>query len=275
MTHYFGDLSLRILFLRLIGSQVYLFNRDTAVPVFIRILRRIPLINKLISLAREPDIHVGDYKGLYYRINKEALECADFVHNRLKLENNKFVKEYNGKFKTTKFTPFVLKWTSIYVFEILNCLYRVNLDKPSQKVLYLRDNPLNRSIYEWWSQKTGGEIQISWLKDSELMAGLAVLTYISVLFIHNLFSRRLCQPLTPNKFRIMKEAVWGFKNPVFRDDFFIDNDKLLKEDLLLYGRGSRLEPRVSACRDAQNSEYEYVDINKVRIPINLLFKRLW
>ena len=71
MTFYFCDFSFRILSLKRKGNQVYLFNRDTTVSIFISALKKIPFIRtKLNNLAQEPDIHIGDYKGLYYRLNK-------------------------------------------------------------------------------------------------------------------------------------------------------------------------------------------------------------
>ncbi|MAF85139.1 MAG: hypothetical protein CL875_03055 [Dehalococcoidales bacterium] len=236
----------------------------------------IPFIkNKLNNLAPEPDIWIGNYKGLYYRINEEVMECTDFVYNILKLEGCQFTKVYNEKFKTNKFKPFVLKWVSFYVFELLTCLYRAHLDKPSKKVLYLRNNLLNRQIYEWWSRKTGNKIQVRWLGESEAKAGLEAITSILALFIYNLLSHGLCLPVRPKKFKIMKEAVWGLRSRVFRDDFFVDNEKLLKKDLLLYTFGSSQEPRMSAYKAAQDSEYECINKSKLKIPVNLLFQRLF
>lgn len=276
MTHYFCDFSFRILFLKLKGNQVYLFNRDTTVSIFIGALRRIPFIRtKLNNLAQEPDIYVGNHKGLYYRIHKEAKECTDFIYDKLRLENCQFIRVYNERFKTNKFKPFVLKWVSLYVFGLLSCLYRVHLDKPSQKVLYLSNNLLNRHIYEWWGQKTGDKMQVKWLGESEVKAGLEGITSILALFISKLLSRRLCLPVRPKKFKIMKEATWGLRNPVFRDDFFVDDEKLLKKDLLLYTRGSSHEARALAYKDAQDSGYECININRLKIPINLLLPRLF
>jgi len=276
MTYYFCDLSFRLLFLKLKGNQVHLFTRDTTASIFIRrLVGRIPFIkNMLNNLVREPDIYVGNYKGLYYRINKEAVECTDFVCNRLKLEDCEFAKVYNEKFETNKFKPFVLKWLSIYVFELLSCLYRVHLDKPSKRVLCLRNNLLNWHIYEWWGQKTENKIQVKWLGESEVKAGLEAIISILALFIYNLLSRGLCLPVRRRKFKIMKEATWGLRNPVFRDDFFIDDERLLKKDLLLYTHGSSNEPRMLAYRDAQDSEYECTNSKKLKIPVNLLFQRL-
>ena len=276
MTYYFCDLSFRILFLKLKGNQAHLFNRDATVSIFIKALGRIPFIkNKLNNLVREPDIYIGNYKGLYYRINKEAMECTDFVYNRLKLEDCQFTKVYNQKFKTNKFKPFVLKWVSIYVFELLNCLYRTHLDKPSQKILHLHDNPLNRHIYEWWSKETENKIQIKWLKRSEVMAGLEAIISIPLIFAYTFLSRGLCLPVKLRKFKIMREAVWGLRNPGFRDDFLIDDERLSKKDLLLYTTGSSDEPtRKLAYNDAQESEYECMNINKLKIPLNLPYQRL-
>ncbi len=275
MTYYFCDLSFSILWLRLKGNQVHLFNVNTGASIFTKILGRLPFIKNIFTLAQEPDIHIGNYKGLYYRINEEAMECTDFVYNRLKLEDCQFTKVYNGKFKTDKFKPFVLKWISIYVFGLLNCLYRVNLDRPSEKILYPRNNSLNRHIYEWWNQKTGNRIQVKWLSASEATAGLEAITSILALFIYNILSRGLCLPVRPKKFKIMKEAVWGLRSRVFRDDFFVDNEKLLKKDVLLYTVGSSHQPRMSAYKDAQGSEYECINKSKLKIPVNLLFQRLF
>ena len=183
--------------------------------MIISALRKIPFIrNKLDHLAQEPDIHIGDYQGLFYRINKEAIECTDFVTNYLKLEDSRFIKVYNVRFKTRKFTPFVLKWVSLYILELLTCLYRVQLDTPTEKVLYLRNNPLNRHIYEWWHRKTAHQIQVAWLKESEFQAGWKALISIPVLFISKILSRGLCLPVRPKKYKIIKEATWGLNNPI-------------------------------------------------------------
>ena len=92
------------------------------------------------------------------------MECSDFVYDKLKLEDCRFTKFYNKQFKTNKFKPFVLKWVSTHVFELLIRLYKFHLDKSPGKVLYLRNNPLNYHIFEWWRQKTGSQIQVKWLR---------------------------------------------------------------------------------------------------------------
>jgi len=98
MTHYFYDLSFRILLLKLKGNQVYLFNANTTTSIIRALLGRMPLIkNKLNNLAQEPGIYIGHYKGLFYRIHKEAMECTDFVYNGLELEDCEFIKVYNEK----------------------------------------------------------------------------------------------------------------------------------------------------------------------------------
>jgi hypothetical protein len=202
------------------------------------------------------------------------MECSDFVLSRLKLEDCQFTKVYNEKFKTNKFKPFVLKWVSTYVLELLICLYKAHLDEHSKKVVYLHNNLLNRYIYEWWGQKTGSKIQVKWLKESEVKAGLKAITYIVASFIYRLLSRRLCLPVRPKRFKIMKQATWGLRAPVFRDDFFIDDEKLLKKDLLLYTSGYYEPGRMLAYKAAQDSEYECMNKKKLKIPINLLFGRL-
>lgn len=275
-THYFCDLTLGLLLFRPKGNNLFLFKETVSRSIFISILRTIPLLKaKFDNLIKEPDVHIGDYKGLYYRINKEAIECTDSVYKKLNLENCQFIRVYNNKFKTNKFIPFIMKWVSIYTLEILKCLYRVHLDKPCEKILYLRDNLLNRNIYEWWEQKTGNKIQVEWQKESELMAALETMFSILVSFIYRLFYRGLCMPVKPKKFKIMKEVAWGLRNLVLRDDFFVDNEKLLGKDVLLYTTDSGHEGRMSAYKDAQNSEYECVNSNKLKIPLDLLLQRLF
>ena len=276
MTYYFFGLSLRSILLGLKGNQVYVLNPARSDSIFMQALARIPFIKTWFNnLAPEPDIHIGDHKGLYYKLNEETLECAEFVCNRLKLEDCQFIEVYSERFKTNKLKPFVLKWVSLFVLELLGCLYRVHLDKPSQKVLYLHNSLLNRHIYEWWSRKTGAEIAVKWLKRSEIQSGLEALTLIAGLFVYKLFSRGLCWPPRRREIKIIKEAAWGLRNPVFRDDFFVDGETLLKRDLLLYTYGSSNEIRVLAWKDAQNSQYECMNISKLRVPLNLLFQRLF
>jgi hypothetical protein len=260
----------------LIKTRLEPINANFSFSEATRMPGRMPFIkNRLNDLAQERDIHIGSYKGLYYRINKEAMECSDFVLGRLKLEDCQFTKVYNEKFKTKKLKPFVLKWVSTYVLELLTCLYKAHLDEHSKKAVYLRNNLLNRHIYEWWSQKTGSKIQVKWLKENEVKAGLKAVTYIVGSFIYRILSRRLCLPVRPKKFRIVKQASGGLKSPIFRDDFFIDDEKLLKKDLLLYTTGLNDPGRIMAYKDVQDSEYECMHKNKLKIPINLLFGRLF
>ncbi len=277
MAYYFCEFSPRILFLKHKCNKVYLFsNRLRSAPLFLRALRRVPFIRtKLSNLTQEPDVNLGDYKGLYYRLNKEALECTEFVYHKLKLHDNQFLKIYNEKFKTDKIKPFVLKWLSIYVFELLSCLYRIHLDTTTAKILYLSNTPLNCHTYEWWHQKTGNAIQIKWLKESEAKAGLETIAFLVASFVNRLLSRGLCLPVKPRKFKILFEAVWGLKNSVFRDDFIVDNKIILKRDLLFYTTGVKHAPRLLAFREVQDSGYECINIRKMKMPLNLLFGRLF
>ncbi|MBA7481328.1 hypothetical protein ES707_16798 [subsurface metagenome] len=168
-----------------------------------------------------------------------------------------------------------MKWVLTYVLELLGCLYKVHLDKSPDKVLYLRNNLLNRHIYEWWHQKTGDKIPVRWLHYSELNAGLEAVTSTLALFMYMLLSRRLCLPVRPRKFKIMVEAVNGLRNPVLRDDFFVDDERILRKDVLFYTFGSSAEPRLSAYEEVRDSEYGCINVNKLRIPINILFPRLF
>ena len=275
MTYYFCGLSFKMISLKRKSNEVYLFNVRMVDSLFITALRRIPFIRtKVNSLILEPNTRIGDYKGLFYRINEEALECTEFVYDRLELEDCQFIKVYNQKFKTNKFKPFVLKWVSSYVFDLIKCLYRVHLDKPSQKILYLHNNLLNQYIYEWWSEKTGNKMEINWLRKSEVGAGLEAMVSIWAFFIYKLLSRGLCLIVKPKRFKIIEEAVHGLRTRLFRDDFFIDNKRLLKRDLLLYTYGTSHELRMLSYKDAQNSEYECMNINKLKVPVSLLFQRL-
>ena len=73
--------------------------------------------------------------------------------------------------------------------------------------------------------ENGDVLPVKWLKESEVKASLEAIASIPTLFIYYLLSHGLCLSVRPKKFEIMKEAVWGLGNPVFRDDFFVDDEK--------------------------------------------------
>lgn len=275
MTYYYFNPGFKLIVQKLKGNQVYLFNTGPIYLLLLRILQKIPFLKKkFLSCNEEPEVDIGKHKGLYYKINREAYECTKDIIDALDFRNCPFINIYNRSFRTSKFEPFVFKWISRQVESLLNCLYRVSLHQTPVKVLYLKNTPLNFHIFEWWRRYTGYDIQVVWTRNIELSEGITTIITVITLFFLKLFSRGFCFPVTPKKFKIMKEAMWRLKNPVFKDDFFIDNKRLFTEDLLLYTTGDNAETRLYAYQDALNSEYETVDISKLKIPLNTLFKRL-
>lgn len=215
---------------------------------------------------------IGSVKGLFYAVQREALDCTDYLSSEMRLEDHPFVQDYNRRFGTGKFKPFVLKWTSFYVLDLLRCLHKVRLHTAAPKVLHLDDTPLNRLVWDWWSRRWETGIEIHWHRTPEPLRFAGALLNILMVNGLTLGRRGIRFRAKRKRFRLMKEAVWGMgENPTFRDDFFVDGDRLRKEDILLYCRERRWE---SAFRSGLNAGYAGVNVRRLRVPVQLLFGRL-
>lgn len=274
MTHYVFGLSLRKLLLKTKKEPVYFFSAPYADSVAFLILRRIPIFGrKVIAGLREPDVILGAEKGLFYRVQEEALECTDFLASEVALADHRFVHEYNRRFGTGKFKPFVLKWTSFYVLDLIRCLHRVRLHRETSKVLHLDDTLLNRRVWDWWSRRWGAEMEVCWHRTPEIFRFVEALAGVGMVNIIKVGARGICLRGKRREFRLMKEAVWGVGgNPTFRDDFFIDGGRLHKEDLLLYCKDERWR---NAFREGLKAGYVGADLHRLKVPVTLLCGRLF
>lgn len=274
MNHYFYVLCAQSILFKLSRKQVYLLpNRLESDSLIKKIVRRIPFLNNYVPVTLKKPI--ADYQeGILYRIYKDTLDCNEYIVSEMRLEHSNFVKVYNKKFQTDKIEPFVLKWTIEYVYDMLVGLYKVYFDNARKKTLYLHDNELNRYIYEWWKKGNPNSITIKWLSKGRIVSAIQAAIYIQVLFISALFSHGICFHSRKRAFKVMKVAVWGLKRSVFRDDFIVDGDRFKEEDLLLYAN-TKVDPSQSpAFQEAVDSQYQSVNIKKLKIPLLNISHRL-
>jgi len=274
MPHYVFGLSIRRLMLKWRGNPTWFFSAPYANSVGFLIAERLPFFGGQIRNAlSEPPVTVGTERGLFYRVQREALECTDFLAPELGLAGHPFVRTYNRRFGTGKLVPFVLKWTSFYVLDLMCALHKVRLHASAPKVLHLEDTRLNRLIWDWWSRRWAHEITVRWHRTPEPVRFLEAVCGLLMVNFLKLGLRWPCLRTRPKRFRIMKEAVWGVGgNPSFRDDFFIDGRRLHRDDLLLYLIDERWR---QAFREGVRAGYAGVVINRLPVPVGLLCGRLF
>lgn len=272
MVDYFFGLSLRGFISQGRKETAYFFSAPYADSVVFLVLRRIPFLGrKLSGRLREPDVAIGSVKGLFYTVQRQALECTDFLASEMSLIDHPFVQDYNRCFGTEKFKPFVLKWTSFYVLDLTQCLHKVRLHTAASKVVHLDDTLLNRLIWDWWSRRWGAGMEVRWHRTPEFCRFVEALAGVLMVNWLTLVPRGICLRAKRRKFRLMKEAVWGVgSNPTFRDDFFIDGDRLHKADVLLYCREKRWE---DTFREGTSAGYAGVYLRRLRVPVSLLCGR--
>ena len=276
ITYYVFSLSLRSLLFCIINKKVYFFSTDKDNSFAIIILKRLsPLWSRFSKWIHEPSSYLGDHHGLYFQVQKDALECTDTVYRELDLETCLFISKYNMMFHTNKMGPFVQRSLADYILQLLKCLYRVHYDDSSQKMILLRDTPVNRLVFSWWDRKIPNTIQVKWNKTSKILAVIEALISICALWIYQIFSRGISFRVKIYNCRIIKESTWGLRRRLFRDDFFIDNNTLGTNDLLLYTTGTSERSRLHAYADAQDSEYKTTNLKNLKMSFGLIVIRMF
>ena len=194
------------------------------------------------------------------------------------LDNSYFLNRMGAVFNTTRFKILAKRWVVDYYYALFNIFYDYSFDGARLK-LTLEDNPLNRFAVRKYNLQFGFKVKIDWRCSAGSKKNFFSLVLLTCYIIFTslksgikLFARR-------RNFKVMREAIWGFYDTggyFFHDDFLVDQDKLKKEDLVLFSRLAIewCNSRLKAYRDAKKSGYAHFYLPSLPIDITQFLFRI-
>ncbi|MDP8230772.1 MAG: glycosyltransferase family protein [Candidatus Gorgyraea atricola] len=202
----------------------------------------------------------------------------EFVQKN-KLLDSYFIKGMNRIFRTSRFELLLKRWIVAYLWDFFSMLddflsYHSQLNEE----LVLEDMPLSRfGIMKYYS-RFGLMSKIKWKKQANLLQKIFSISLKSLSIFYLSLSKGLRIYGKRKQYKVMREAIWGLYDTggnYLHDDFFIDDNKIKKEEFLLFSRGIPKEKgRLKGYHDAKKSPYAHFDLSSLPLGINSFLSRI-
>lgn len=181
-----------------------------------------------------------------------------------KMEDSAFIKTMNRAFKTERFIILLKKWLVEYFLSLFSLIDDHVREKKS---LALDDSRVNRFAVEKYFIRFRSRPEIKWGKKQNIIQNAINLTLWPFIVIFASLNSGIKFAKRRENLKVMREALWGLKDIggyYFHDDFFVDGDKIKKEDLLLFSRGIPTEVgRLKGYCDAGELGYSHFVLGKL------------
>ncbi|MFA6549594.1 MAG: glycosyltransferase family protein [Candidatus Margulisiibacteriota bacterium] len=191
-------------------------------------------------------------------INSDLIGLAEEYVCMNKMDDSVFIKGLNRVFKTDRFILLLKRWLVEYFFALFS-LIDDHLHNGSP--LCLDDVLVNRFAAKQYLLKFKLIPNINWRKQHTLVRRMINLGLFPLVIIWHVFNRGIKFISSRKRFMVMRESLWGLKEIgglYYHDDFFVDGNKIKREDLLLFSRGIPAEMgRLKGHHDAQSSDYSH------------------
>ena len=208
---------------------------------------------------------IGNYKGLWYEVNKEAIDLTLKFYNQKINDKSKLIRYYNNILNTDKFEAYVKKKISYQIFALLKDLHVVRLSNIKQNKILINKNPINEFVINYMEDKYKTKCQIRWISSSWWLFYLGV--YYGCIFKQFIY-RGVIFNKDRKKYKISKEATWNFYQRTLKDDILIDNGKFKMNDILMLEFDTEHLPRKKAFEEARNRGFDTASVPKLKININ-------
>ena len=239
-----------------------------------KVLQKIFFLRRYIRQSiRTYKAGLGDYKGLWYQVNTEAIELTAAFYDQEIKNNDRLIRYYNKVLKTEKFAAYIKQQISVHIFTILKDLHLIRLHGLNDKPILMEKNPIHMFVVRRIEEKYGLKYNIHYV--FSLTGLLALGAYYAQLFLE--FSRRGIVFNKPREtYSLSKEATWGFHQKTLRDDMVIDGKNFTQKDLLLFEINRREPQRLKAFKKAKQRGFDTVSIPDLKINIRRnIFDLLW
>ena len=230
-----------------------------------------------LNLSKDEE-HNKSFKYLEW-INSELVTMVEEFVLENKLLDSCFMKSLKNIFNTDRFELLLKRWIIEYYENLFSILDDRIFYHKSKRTLTLEDNSLNRYGVKQYQNYSKFASDINWCKPPKILKrALSIIVHLTYIIYFGLknglkFSSKRV------KYVLMREALWGLydcNGYYFHDDFLVDEDKIKKEDLLLFSRDIQWEEgRVKARQDAKHSCYAHFDLKRIPISANILLSRIF
>jgi len=204
-------------------------------------------------------------------ISSDLVSIAGRFTAENKLQDSYFTKSLNKVFGTDRFGSLLNRWTVEYLLRVFRAFN-------SGRILTLEDSPLNRLGAREYGLRFKNLPEIRWCKQSGILKKLFSILIRNVTILILSLDKGLRLSGRRKRFKVMREALWGMydvRGYYFHDDFFVDSDKIKKQDVVLFSRGIPEEKgRLKSYVDAKKSPYAYFNLSSLRLSARCLFSRL-
>lgn len=213
----------------------------------------------------EHKVVLGDYKGIWYDINKETIDLTLKFYEHNTPNVNKVIKYYNRVLNTNKFGAFVKDRFSKEIFALLQGLHIIRLSGLADKKILMAKTPIAELVIRYMKSSYSVNYKISWF--------LPIFSYLSLyaycLWLFTEFIRRgVVFNKSKRNYKVAAEASRGFYLKSVRDDILIDGNIFNKTDLLLLQFETGDYNRTEAFKEAKARGFDTACVNDLRININ-------
>lgn len=231
----------------------------------IRIIKYIFFIKKYINASiEEQRTFFALYKSLCYDAGNETLELTLRFYDKEIKNKSAVVTYYNRILNTVKFEAYVKKEISFQIYDLLRDLHIARLSDIKENTILMIKNPLNEFVVKYMQDKYGIIYRIKWVLPAQ--EWLPLFIYYRRLF-SEFFSRGIMFNKSKKKYKLCREAAWGFHRATLRDDIIIDNDRFKKNDILMLDFGSADSHRKMAFEEAKKNGFDAVSVAELKINI--------
>ena len=227
-------------------------------------------LNKSVS---ENKLCSKRFKGLWSKINKEAISLTGAFFEENIRPKVAIVDCYNKLLHTSKFATFIKQQLCRQICSMLEELHLIRNLSLTQTTILVSNNSINTFVLNYFEMKYNVRLNVRYV--SSRFNLLILLTYY-VYMILDMGKRGFVFNKRRVLFKLSKESTWGFHNRAQRDDVIIDHRQFMEEDLLLFEMNPCEPTRVEAFQEARKRNFHTVSVPRLSLNIrrnifNLLF----
>lgn len=224
-----------------------------------------PLGKYLTRSVSENKAGLGQYKRLWYDINKEVIDLTVRFYDQEIAPKTGLVAYYNKTLCTKKIEAYIKKEISFRIFAVLRDLHLIRLQSLYDRTIVISQNPLNEFVVRYMSETYKMDYQVKYVRPK--VNPFVLMAYYGQLF-KQILHRGVVFRQNRKKYKISKEATWNFFRGTLRDDIVVDGGKIMKKDLLLLNIDEANPYRVKAFEEAVQEGFDTVSMAKLKININ-------
>ncbi len=267
----------RCILMRCFGRKVYYFDVG-------RVLGKVPYLRDIPpKFLHKIQYYIGESEGLCFTIHNRAIISATELHRLLIQDHSSSIWSWTEQFGSSKVHIYTKKLFALKSFDVIKkYLILVELAKHENVIVtyHVDYSPINQALIPKLSLEFESElIQLKGLKPSYFKHAWYSFSQLGELFVHLTLAsigRRIRFNINTSSYKISKEILWEIGTSRRNDDFFVDEDKIKIEDVLLYYRNSskrriRKGYLEKSIQNATQQGYNCINFDKTDLSLGTIF----